>query len=124
MPISMVKRWAPSVLMMAAIFWLSSRPSDELPDFGWLDLLVKKGGHVAGYGLLAGAYWYSLGMQRSQRWIAWLLAVAYAVTDEFHQRFVPGRHANVADILIFDNAGALLALILLDRNLHKAPRPD
>ena len=53
-------RWLPAVLVMAVIFVFSSIPSDELPNFGLWDLLVKKGGHVLGYGLLALAYLFAL----------------------------------------------------------------
>ncbi|HEY8449741.1 MAG TPA: VanZ family protein [Bacillota bacterium] len=40
---------------------------------------------------------------------AWLLATLYAATDEWHQRFVPGRTGSLTDVGI-DAVGALLAL--------------
>ncbi|MBK9782380.1 MAG: VanZ family protein [Anaerolineales bacterium] len=43
--------------------------------------------------------------------MAWLLAVLYSATDEFHQSFVPGRHAAVTDVLVFDSFGAMIALL-------------
>ncbi len=46
---------------MAIIFAFSSTPGKDLPNFGVLDFLVKKGGHMLGYGLLALAYWRGLG---------------------------------------------------------------
>ncbi len=103
------------MLIMALIFVVSSTPSVELPNFGFWDKLVKKGGHMTGYGLLAGAYWYGLGFDRKKGWLAWLLAVLYAATDEFHQSFIPGRHPSLADVLFFDVGGAALALTLIDR---------
>lgn len=39
--------------------------------------------------------------------LAVLLATAYGVTDEFHQRFVPGRTASAADVAK-DVAGSIL----------------
>ncbi len=98
--------------MMAAIFILSSRPSTQLPDFGGWDYFVKKGAHAVGYGLLALAYWRGLELARGKKWLAWLLAICYAITDEIHQRFVPGRHSSLLDVLLFDNLGAILGLIL------------
>ncbi len=98
--------------MMAAIFILSSRPSTQLPNFGGWDYFVKKGAHALGYGLLALAYWRGLEFERGKKWLAWLLAICYATTDEFHQRFVPGRHSSPFDVLLFDNLGAILGLIL------------
>ena len=36
----------------------------------------------------------------------------YAATDEFHQKFVPGRTACIKDVLI-DSSGALLAIVVI-----------
>jgi VanZ family protein len=96
--------------MMLLIFWFSSQPSDELMHFDWADRIVKKGGHMIGYGILAISYWHALSYRSDKRWFAWLLAVLYAVTDEFHQSFVPGRNASLWDVLVFDNLGALFSL--------------
>jgi VanZ family protein len=43
---------------------------------------------------------------------AWLLSTAYGATDEAHQYFVPGRHADVAD-LAADALGALAAAVAI-----------
>ena len=96
--------------MMAAIFAFSSRTSNELPNFGSWDYFVKKSAHGLGYGLLALTYWRGLGYRRNLHWVAWLMALAYSATDEFHQSFVPGRHPSVTDVLVFDNLGALLTV--------------
>lgn len=100
------------MLMMTVIFVVSSRASAELPDFGHWDYFVKKGGHALGYALLALAYWRGLGLERGKKWLAWVLAICYAVTDEIHQAFVPGRHPSVWDVLLFDNLGAIAGLVL------------
>ncbi len=97
---------------MAAIFFFSSTPSNELPDYGFWDMLVKKGGHFSGYALLAFSYWYWLRFDPKKGWLAWLLAVLYGATDEFHQSFTPGRHPSPLDALIYDNLGALLAVLI------------
>jgi hypothetical protein len=128
-------RWLPALTLMAAIFALSSIPAREMPHFGLLDLLVKKGGHMLGYGLLALAYLYGLtgnhplrkrsgdeipagnrgaGPPASPSLLAWLLTVLYAISDEFHQSFVPGRHASWGDVL-YDAAGAFFALWIVRR---------
>lgn len=107
---------------MLTIFSLSAQPSSELPDFDWADQIIKKGAHVAGYALLALSYWWALGLQREKRWLAWGMAVLFAVTDEFHQSFVPGRFPSIWDVLVFDNFGALSALWLM--SLHKTQRSD
>jgi hypothetical protein len=114
-----LKRWLPSLLIMAIIFGFSSLKSVEIPSFGAFDFSVKKLGHALGYGMLAIAYLH--GMDRKRPWLAWLMAVAYAATDEFHQSFVPGRGPSVWDVLIFDNLGALAGLWagrLLQKKIH------
>ena len=104
-------RFLPAVLVMAAIFIASSIPSQELPSFGLWDLLVKKGGHMLGYGLLALSFWYALKWDRQYFWLAFLLAAVYALSDEYHQSFVAGRNASLVDALLIDNAGALVVLM-------------
>ena len=105
--------WGPSLVLMGVIFAFSSIPSQEMPNFGIWDFLVKKGGHASGYALLALANLYALKDRAGARpyaW-AWLVAVLYAATDEFHQSFVPGRHPAVTDVGI-DGVGALIGLAL------------
>lgn len=107
---SQIKRWIPAFLIMATIFWFSATPSQDLPDYGFLDTLVKKGGHMLGYALLASAYWYGFKLDPKKLWLAWVLAVLYAASDEFHQSFTPGRHPSWVDILGFDGGGAAFGL--------------
>ncbi|MBW8010001.1 MAG: VanZ family protein [Chloroflexi bacterium] len=105
-------RWIPAIIVMLIIFIVSSRPSTQLPNFGWLDLVVKKGGHLIGYGLLANYYLMGIGKQTSQaKLLAWLLVILFAISDEFHQSFVEGRYGSFVDVLI-DSFGGGLALLL------------
>ncbi len=98
--------------MMGIIFAFSSRASNELPNFQSADQLIKKGGHSIGYALLSVTYWRGLRLRSRWQWLAWLMALAYSTTDEFHQSFVPGRHPSPTDVLLFDNLGAMLGLLI------------
>jgi VanZ family protein len=102
-------RWLPALVLMGAIFAASSFTKKELPNFGAWDLLTKKGGHALGYALLGAAYLRGLTAGRRSSWRLAALALAaaalYAVTDEFHQRFVSGRTSSPVDVLI-DTIGA------------------
>jgi VanZ family protein len=113
-----LRRWGPAVGVMAVIFIASSIPSAQMPRFNVWDVLVKKGGHFMGYALLAALYMRGLAFGRRATRRDWgaavLLAVLYALTDEFHQRFVPGRGATLMDVGI-DTAGALVGAPLLAR---------
>ena len=96
--------------MMLVIFAFSSRADNELPDFEAWDYIVKKCAHAVVYGLLALSYLRMLPGTNYK--LAWLFAVIYAVTDEYHQSFVPGRNPSVIDILVFDNFGAMIGLFV------------
>ena len=91
----------------------------ELDRFHVAELLsypVRKCAHMTEYAvlaLLAFCFFRQLGIQGRQGYgAAWLLAVLYAVTDEVHQIFVPGREGMVLDVCI-DAAGAFLGLLCL-----------
>ena len=105
--------WLPAIVMMLVIFAFSATPAENLPDFSWADLLIKKGAHAFGYGLLAIAYFYAFRFSPAKLKLAWFLAFLYAISDEFHQSFVVGRHASWVDVMI-DCAGAAIALKILD----------
>jgi|SRR5688572_6822734 len=115
------RAWGWSLLIMTVIFAFSSLPSNEIPRFGWVDFLVKKGGHMTGYALLAAANLRALQLDRAgdaggghkirPYGLAFLIAVLYSATDEWHQSFVPGRHPTLTDIGI-DALGAILGLSL------------
>ena len=102
--------WGPAILWFALIFVLSSQPS--LPSPGQIS---DKQAHAFTYGVLAVLCLMGLTGWRWRRVAgasllgAFVIAVLYGVSDEFHQSFVPGRTPDVADVLA-DAAGAALAL--------------
>ena len=49
-----------------------------------------------------------------------MIASGYAVTDEFHQTFVEGRHGSVLDWLIDSAGAALVALRVATRERTRA----
>jgi VanZ family protein len=65
--------------------------------------------------MLAMSYWRVFDFKDERRWVAWLLALSYAVTDEYHQSFVPYRHSTAFDVLVYDNIGAILSLWIVGR---------
>ncbi len=108
----LIFRWIPSLLIMAVIFTLSSLPASNLPFFGELDVLFKKSGHAIGYALLGLAYYYALPprLASGYRWlVALMMALLFALSDEYHQSFVSGRTSSLRDVAI-DGLGAASAL--------------
>ncbi len=110
-PLRVFVLWGPVVAVMAVIFSLSSLSEPPLPEE-----VPDTSGHVLGYALLGVTLVRALagGLPGPVTWRTALLAIAitvvYGVTDEFHQSFVAGRTAAIAD-LYADAAGALLAAI-------------
>lgn len=107
-------RWLPPVAWMAVIFVASHTPSARIPSAGPWDVLVKKGGHLLSYTLLAWLWLRALRPALSPPrlyWAAFAVAVLYAISDEFHQTFVPGRNGTPIDVGI-DGAGVLLAIVI------------
>ncbi len=109
---SLLSRWLPLLLMMGVIFFASHQPSETLPDFGFWDLGMKKGGHFLGYAFLT-----LLGMRAVLDWkrpylAAFIIVFLFALSDEYHQTFIPGRNGTLVDVFI-DMSGALSCLLLL-----------
>lgn len=124
--------WTPVLVWMAVIFVGSSLTADSVtehtrdlsPAFvsSYLRLVAA---HMAEYAILAVlAYWAFKTFERlSLRglWMSVLVFIAmYAVSDEFHQSFTPGRAPSVEDV-IFDTLGGVAGLVfaeLLSRRLR------
>lgn len=101
---------------MALIFVISAQPALPSAPGRW-DALLKKTMHALAYGILTWLYLRALrGHWRDERMIrvvSVMLALAYAVSDEYHQTFVPGRSGGWVDVVI-DGLG-ILGATLLDR---------
>ena len=83
-------------------------------DSGFLTFIVRKSAHIFAYFVLGVLMFRVLRQTNLARPMLWAVVVCaiYAVTDEFHQLFVPGRSGEVRDILIDTvaaTAGVLLA---------------
>ena len=97
--------------------------------------IVRKGAHFAEYTILGGflvpavTEWMAVDKTpvpdsvRNIRIISWLVGTLYAVTDEIHQFYVPGRSCELRDIGI-DSCGVLagvLVVSLLMRSKERRP---
>lgn len=78
---------------------------------------VRKGAHMSEYAVLSvmifamvGCLWWKIGARNY--FLAVFFTFLYACTDEFHQRFVPGRSGSFGDVMI-DTAGAALAMLFV-----------
>ncbi len=121
--------WA-VVIFTASTSWFTGARTESVivPILAWLfphasvetlialHAILRKLGHLTEYfvfGLLiARALRDERGWQLHHACLAVVLAASYAVTDELHQHFVPGRTAAVGDVGI-DALGALAAQVVL-----------
>jgi VanZ family protein len=101
--------WLPVVLWAAVIFAFSSIPSLSSGLGGW-DYVLRKCAHMTEYAVLGALLLRALGREAP----AFLAAVAYAASDEFHQQFVRGRHASPIDVAI-DAVGVTIGLVAWTR---------
>ena len=113
--------WLPPLLLMGVIFVLSAQPSLD-SGLGLIDHIGRKVIHFTAYALLCFLCWRALAPSTNPRravLLAVVLASAYAVTDEYHQTFVEGRHGTPVDWLI-DSAGAGAAALWLKARTRTA----
>ncbi len=126
--------WVPAIVWAGVIFFMSTKTfgssfSARLlahilslvhlkvspHTFGLLDFLSRKLGHFTEYSIFAIFLYHALGDGDRAAWhprkalACVLLAGLYSLTDEFHQRFVPGRGPSIVDCG-FDTIGAMLGM--------------
>lgn len=104
-----LRRWLPPLVWMGLIFIVSAQPTLPSAPSGW-DAVLKKTMHVVAYGVLAWLYARAMRGRRVDgaanrqpdeakiRAISAGLAVVYALSDEYHQMFVPGRNGSLVDV--------------------------
>jgi VanZ family protein len=96
----------PVLAWAAVIFALSSIPDLGTGLGGW-DLALRKLAHAAEYAVLAALLVRATGRNR----LAFALGTLYAVSDEIHQAFVPGRMGASLDVAI-DVLGVACGIVL------------
>ena len=119
------KYWLPPFLWSLLIFKFSSRMLPSTSDFYWNDFIVKKSAHIvmyATYAMLIFRAFKGSGIDKKRSIVlAFVISLAYAFSDEFHQSFVPGRTARIYD-LVFDTIGASVSLFTIWKLSPKTPR--
>ncbi len=128
--------WGAVLLWMSLIFYLSHQPatqSDQLSigitelilqridkilphmdlDIEGFNHIVRKNAHFFAYSILGvlviHAHKRSSVGGHKQIMLSAIICILYAISDEVHQAFVPGRGPGVTDVLI-DSAGAIVGI--------------
>ncbi len=121
-----------SVALMAVIFWFSSKDatvSTEQSDLfitvfldgffdgqipHWLTVVVRKAAHFSIYAALAFCLYFTFEGAVKSAYETFLyplsVSVAYSVSDEIHQMFVPGRAGRLFDLAV-DGCGSIFGIV-------------
>jgi len=109
-----VKYWLPVIVYAILIFCVSSIPGQKLPNlFSGQDIFS----HIVEYAILAllvnravKKYYPGQSYKRRFFWV-FIVVIIYAMSDEFHQFFVPQREASLYDVAM-DGIGIIIVNIL------------
>lgn len=139
-----VVSWGFVVSWMALIFFLSAQDGEQSADLSggiteWVNevieqvapgvelhmdevsFFVRKNAHFFAYMLLSililNAVRRSGGQGLMSFGLAFVISVLYAISDEVHQLFVPGRSGQVSDVVL-DSIGAIIGIALYAITSH------
>jgi VanZ family protein len=110
----LLKYWVPVLIYGLIIFYLSSQsyPDQHLPSF--IFSISDKILHAFEYGIL-GILLYRAFKQTTQTTqsisLAIICVIAFGISDEMHQWFVPQRQADVWDLVADTEGAAFLILV-------------
>ncbi len=118
--------WFPSIIIASAIFILSSRPRVSITEKTFIDFIIFKTGHIIEYGVFFVANFRAVknslfANKLKAVWVAFIITIIYAFSDELHQTLVPTREGRLRDVG-FDTIGATLALFFIWNLQHIAPK--
>ncbi|GAA0469529.1 VanZ family protein [Alkalibacillus silvisoli] len=126
--------WGAVLLWMALIFYFSHQPAEESSelsgsvvdlvisiapfiegDSDWVHFLVRKGAHffvyfVLGILVINGLRVSGISIKRSAL-ASVFICLLYAISDEVHQLYIPGRSGEVSDVIL-DTIGASVGVLV------------
>lgn len=118
--------WLEVILWCGVIFFFSSIPDLKIKQLGFWDFVLRKIAHITEYCILVilflRAFKISLNYVEDYKKIHFwsiFLSFLYAISDEIHQYFVPGRNFALTDIFI-DTTGIILGSFLWDKVFNKS----
>jgi hypothetical protein len=115
--------WVPPIVWGIVIFSFSSSQIPPVSETHWQEFLIKKTAHVIEYSIFAVFIFRALRgsgvLSRRAFFISVLICVIYALTDEFHQSFTPGREPTLRDVTI-DSLASFFSLSMVVKFLPKS----
>ena len=77
-----------------------------------LSLIIRKLAHFTEYFILGLLVYNMIHNLNKNKYLSIIICILYAISDEIHQIFVPGRNCHIIDILI-DSIGSITGIYLL-----------
>ena len=105
--------------MTAIIVYVSSLPSHSLPGDGSLsEQVLSNFAHIPAYAFLAFLWFRTFNQGATKNEFGFRIMiitglVLFAISDEIHQSFVPGRFASISDLCL-DVIGILLGFLAVN----------
>ena len=109
--VQLLSAYAPPIIWAGLIFFLSDQSTLPGASYPLIDLILKQSAHVFVYAALHFLIWR---INKKSISTPLLVTFIYALTDEFHQSFIPGRTATIIDIG-FDSMGIAISHYLTHR---------
>lgn len=111
-----LNKWGPPIAWAGVIFTFSSIPTLPKVEIIWWDFILKKSAHVIEYAILYFLLFRAFGYKH--KLLVLFICIFYALSDEFHQSFVPGRTSKLSDVG-FDTVGMLLSRLIVSNHQRK-----
>ena len=103
-------RYLPSLVWMSFIFYLSAQSTTGMGQTRTERFLILKTFHLIEFAILYALVFFATGRLRSATAISYL----YALSDELHQAFIPGREGKFVDTLI-DLIGIVIGIFIVKK---------
>lgn len=121
--IKKILSWFYVILWCGIIFFFSHIPYLRVEQLGIWDFVFRKVVHISEYCILVililRAFFLTTGLAVSKIYfLSTLLSILYAISDEIHQYFVPGRNCSVYDVLV-DTVGIVIGIFLWHKSKYK-----
>lgn len=105
---------------MTLIFYLSSQQKISVSPTYVFNFIIFKFLHVTEYAILYFLWWWAISNKKNAfhhqkyLWVG-LFSLAFAISDEIHQTFVPTREGTVRDVCI-DGIGITIMYIVINQS--------
>ena len=103
-------KFLPSIVWMGVIFYFSSRSTTGIGANETNRFLILKSFHLIEYAILAILFLLAITKNKLVVFISYM----YAISDEIHQSFIPGRTSRFRDTLI-DLIGILIGVFIFNK---------